>query len=350
MDRTLNEYYISTYNYKYSPKDFLDALEFYFKTLDDFNQSIISNASKFISRKDLYIISSFLKTNYTDRSIVGYRTSGPSIKPIFDDMANLRFKVDSLEYLADYYVGHLIMIQDISIHIMCIFNKFYIEKNLTDLDLKDKIQSIINEKYILESNKDNYPLKYYEEMKSFLDIKDKYLKEIGDVNLSTTMQDLKKLVDSNKNKIQTIIDSNDLEKPIYQEEFELFISRLKELLFIPSYYDIVETDLERVFHIYTLAVLVGTLKLYKVESNKESGLGRLDIVLIPIDVTKHCVIIEIKQIDKMPIVIDFNKAISQIRNKNYIHEYKRSGFTKFLYIALIFFKKEPFIHYELEEV
>ena len=294
-------------------------------------------------------LNDFLKNHYNDIPVNNYRTSGPWIKPIFDSISTEKLDNETLSYLSSSFITNLIYIKHIAIHIMSIHAKYHIELSLKNLKLEEKISRLIDVKHQLQINTNAFPAKHIEEINAYLETSINYYKEKGDVNSFDTMKELKKIVDNNQNVIENILNSNDLVNPLYNSEFDIFISRLKELLIIPSYHDIVESDLERIFHIYTLAVLVSSLKLYKVISNKESGLGRLDIALLPIDISKHCVIIEIKKNDVMPKDLDFKNALSQIISKSYNFEFKRDGVTKFIYIALIFYKKEPFLSYQIIE-
>ncbi len=75
-----------------------------------------------------------------------------------------------------------------------------------------------------------------------------------------------------------------------------------------SYYDTAEkkdknTDEvfishEQIYHVYTLGLLAILSDDYKISSNKESGEGRYDIMLIPYDKSQNGIIIEIKKIEK----------------------------------------------------
>ncbi len=55
---------------------------------------------------------------------------------------------------------------------------------------------------------------------------------------------------------------------------------------------------EQIYHVYTLGLLAILSDDYNISSNKESGEGRYDIILIPNDKSKNGIVIEIKQIEK----------------------------------------------------
>ena len=64
-----------------------------------------------------------------------------------------------------------------------------------------------------------------------------------------------------------------------------------------SYFDVSGKEPEKVYHAFVLGMLVSLSDNYKVKSNKESGYGRYDIIIIPKDISKISTIIEFKKID-----------------------------------------------------
>jgi len=113
---------------------------------------------------------------------------------------------------------------------------------------------------------------------------------------------------------------------------------------------------EQIYHIYTLGLLTILADDFTIKSNRESGEGRYDILLIPYDKTKNGIVIEIKTIEKQKEKEDNNKfktrinkaieeALNQIdRNKYYKelidNEIKPENIIK---LAIVFAGKEPFI-------
>ena len=63
-----------------------------------------------------------------------------------------------------------------------------------------------------------------------------------------------------------------------------------------SMYDLPATEPEKSYHLFVLGLLILLADHYQVKSNRESGLGRYDIMLIP------------KDVDKLGIIIEFKKA------------------------------------------
>jgi len=91
------------------------------------------------------------------------------------------------------------------------------------------------------------------------------------------------------------------------------------------------TSQEQIYHVYMLGLLAVLSDDYIIKSNRESGEGRYDIVLIPRNIAKNGVVIEIKKIDgqgekednksfKKRINNEIEKALQQIERKKYYME------------------------------
>jgi len=81
------------------------------------------------------------------------------------------------------------------------------------------------------------------------------------------------------------------------DNFEENLRRM--LLQIFSVHDVKGKQPEKFFHGFMLGLVSGVdLKQYKIDSNKEAGFGRFDIIIAPIDPNKLGIILELKSIDK----------------------------------------------------
>ncbi|MCK5536667.1 MAG: AAA family ATPase, partial [Bacteroidales bacterium] len=122
-----------------------------------------------------------------------------------------------------------------------------------------------------------------------------------------------------------------------------------------SYYDTAKNN-EYVYQSYILGLLAIIGDDYIIKSNKESGDGRYDIMLIPHDKTKNGVVIEIKQIEKQKNSennADFYKrindqiklAVNQINKNKYYKELIDSKIdkSKIVKVPIVFAGKEPYI-------
>ena len=122
-----------------------------------------------------------------------------------------------------------------------------------------------------------------------------------------------------------------------------------------SYYDTAKTN-EYVYQAYILGLLAIIGDDYIIKSNKESGEGRYDIMLIPHDKTKTGVVIEIKQIKKQQeneSKSDFTERINkqietaknQINRNKYYKELIDNKISEenIIKVPIVFAGKEPFI-------
>lgn len=110
-----------------------------------------------------------------------------------------------------------------------------------------------------------------------------------------------------------------------------------------SYFDVSGKEPEKVYHAFVLGMLVSLSDNYEVKSNKESGYGRYDVMIIPKDVSKQGIIIEFKKIDELSkesIDEATKKALKQIEDKKYESELLSKGITKIIKLAIVFKNKE----------
>ena len=117
----------------------------------------------------------------------------------------------------------------------------------------------------------------------------------------------------------------------YEKKFRILV---KEMF---SYMDIGENTAENFYHAFVLGMLVGLKDSYIVNSNRESGLGRYDIMLEPKDKNENSFIMEFKVMEDMEektIEETIENAKKQIEEKEYEENLKERGFkniTKMIY-------------------
>jgi len=119
-----------------------------------------------------------------------------------------------------------------------------------------------------------------------------------------------------------------------------------------SYFD-TQGEPENVYQSYVLGLLAIIGDDYIIRSNRESGEGRYDILLIPHDKSKYGVVVEIKQITREPKEKDdkFKKRINdkiteaknQIEENKYYKELIDNNVSKIVKLPIVFAGKEPFI-------
>lgn len=129
-------------------------------------------------------------------------------------------------------------------------------------------------------------------------------------------------------------------------EFEKHFKQLMGDTF--SYFDI-HTEPERVFQAYVLGLLGILGDDYVIRSNRESGSGRYDILLLPHDRSQYGVVMEIKQMKKdaseEQIRQQLREALGQIRGNQYSWELLVHKVDKRIEMAIVFVGKEVFIHH-----
>jgi hypothetical protein len=123
---------------------------------------------------------------------------------------------------------------------------------------------------------------------------------------------------------------------------ELFEKILQEyVLNSISMFDLPSDEPEKSYHLFVLGLLVTLQDSYDVVSNRESGYGRYDIMLIPKDVTKRGIVIEFKRVEKKEsLETAAAKALEQIKAKRYDQELKKRGIQTITYFGIAFKGKE----------
>ena len=120
---------------------------------------------------------------------------------------------------------------------------------------------------------------------------------------------------------------------VFEEIFSDFVMRNM------SYFDPSGEEPEKVYHAFVLGMIVSLADEYEVKSNKESGYGRYDVMLIPKDTSKLGIIIEFKRIkDTAPKTIDEGalEALNQIEEKEYEAELQDRNVTHIWKLAIVF--------------
>jgi hypothetical protein len=87
-----------------------------------------------------------------------------------------------------------------------------------------------------------------------------------------------------------------------------------------SYFDPTGEEPERVYQAFVLGMLLNLSDNYIVKSNRESGLGRYDVTIMPKDKKKKAYIFEFKKVEparKETMEIALEKALAQIDRKRY---------------------------------
>ena len=126
----------------------------------------------------------------------------------------------------------------------------------------------------------------------------------------------------------------------YEVFEEIFIEYVERSL---SYFDVSGEEPERVYHSFVLGMLVSLSNTHYVLSNRESGYGRYDVMVIPKDISKLGIIIEFKKArrtNKKSIDQLIEEGKKQIEDKKYETELLSRGITNIKKLVIVFKGKE----------
>ena len=125
------------------------------------------------------------------------------------------------------------------------------------------------------------------------------------------------------------------------DEFEQKFKVLVRQMF--SFMDVGENTVENFYHAFVLGMLVGLKDSYYVNSNRESGYGRYDIMLEPKDKNGNSFIMEFKvyREEKEKDINDtIENAKKQIEERKYEENLQEKGFTNITKMVFAFKGKE----------
>lgn len=119
---------------------------------------------------------------------------------------------------------------------------------------------------------------------------------------------------------------------------DLFSKRLSQFVKATfSYYDTGGEEPERVYHMFVLGLLSQISHRYQIRSNRESGYGRYDIMMIPKDRGEPGVILEFKMADSLEALDEALAAgVEQIKEQNYRAELEAQGVETIREVAVAF--------------
>jgi len=120
-----------------------------------------------------------------------------------------------------------------------------------------------------------------------------------------------------------------------------------------SYFDVGENSAENFYHAFILGLFVNLEGKYRVKSNRESGYGRPDVMIIPKDGGKKGIVMEFKAIrsgDGQSLEAKADEALEQIRKMNYAAELVDSGIKEAVEVAVVFHGKKVCIKYDVKRL
>lgn len=113
-----------------------------------------------------------------------------------------------------------------------------------------------------------------------------------------------------------------------------------------SVFDFAPDEPEKSYHLFVLGLLVRLSDSYEIKSNRESGYGRYDIMLIPRKKNKRGIIIEFKKVSKArkeTLETAADNALQQIKDKKYVQELRDRGIKEIQALGIAFEGKQLFV-------
>lgn len=123
----------------------------------------------------------------------------------------------------------------------------------------------------------------------------------------------------------------------YEKKFKVLVNEMF------SYIDVGKNTAENFYHAFVLGMLVGLKDTYYVNSNRESGFGRYDIMLEPKVKSGNCFIMEFKVMENMEektIEDTLENAKKQIEDRGYESNLRERGFTNIIKMVYAFNGKD----------
>lgn len=341
------------YKHQYFPRQILTGIEFYNSLLDYCDPLLINEEHCPISRTDIQ--SSILNLNRIpeDHHVHHLSHSHPLLEDALESIEFYKQKMSEkadLEMLGTMIITLLINLVHTSSNI--IYEKFRLdyERITRELSPDETLKKLYEYKAALQKNEQSYTKKFIEDCLNLISIEIEKNNSLAGIEISSISKEVNEMVQSYLGKLNELLDKNDLLNSLKNRNFEVFIFKLKRVLYVPSYYDVSSNDKEKVFHVYLLGVLQGRLEEYLIKSNKESGVGRYDICLNPMDKRNPGVIFEIKKVsensDAKLIENELNAAMAQISERKYAFELIEDGIEDILLISLVFNGLEPSIKWQ----
>lgn len=113
----------------------------------------------------------------------------------------------------------------------------------------------------------------------------------------------------------------------------------KFLLSAFSFFNVTADEPEKIYHSFVLGVLIGLKDRYDLKSNRESGYGRYDVILIPKDPQDLGIVLEFKKLSpskKTDLESAADTALQQIEERKYDLKLKERNISRILHLSLAF--------------
>jgi hypothetical protein len=125
---------------------------------------------------------------------------------------------------------------------------------------------------------------------------------------------------------------------------EKLLSRMAKIN--ASYFDTGGPEPERFYHGLVIGLLAGLGPRYEVRSNRESGFGRCDVMVLPRTAKQPGVVLELKRVDEgagETVEKALAAALAQIRARDYAAELRERGAAPIHEMAAVFDGKRAYV-------
>ena len=134
---------------------------------------------------------------------------------------------------------------------------------------------------------------------------------------------------------------------LVKEELDIFEEYLQDFVMTTlSYFDPDREEPEALYLGFIAGLLLNLSPEYRVRTNRESGLGRYDVLVKPEDKKKRAIIIELKSVQRTKHKDPENaikEAFEQIENRAYEKELQVEGYENIMKMAIVTDKKEVWV-------
>ncbi len=113
-----------------------------------------------------------------------------------------------------------------------------------------------------------------------------------------------------------------------------------------SYFDTAGPEPEKFYHGLVVGLVAGLMASHDVRSNRESGYGRCDVMILPKAPGKPGVVLELKRVDpdeNETVDIAMASALAQIRERQYAAELRERGASPIVEMAAVFDGKRAYV-------
>ncbi len=213
---------------------------------------------------------------------------------------------------------------------------------------EDKIKYLLRSKATLLQHKDQYDEKTFSAILNSVQIELDYYEELK--NYCGLPEELKVMIEQFLAEKNARISNHQLLAYLLQENMDKFCEELQLLVLqLFSYHDIAGNLPERVYHAFMIGFFNSFREDFQLESNREAGTGRFELLLSPNTQENKGLIVEVKRSDTNdPTKVDeqLEHALSQIVGNRYATELQKRGHQNFIGLAAVLFGKELFLKYK----